>query len=94
MFPESKLAEFSLLLKCFPPSGQWHSETPIYRGVWGKENIRGKSGSAVNRGFVLFTLCMFSPIWGEGNGRGISGFYCTDLLTVSTTLVCNSVSSH
>ena len=49
------------------------------RGVRGKSpryflNIRGKSGSAVNRGFVWFTLCMFSPIWGKGNGRGISGF--------------------
>ena len=31
--------------------------------VWGQGNIRGKSGSAVNRGFVWFTLCMFSPIW-------------------------------
>ena len=51
-----------------------YSKTPIYRGVWGKGIIRGKSGSAVNRGFVWFTLCMFSPIWGEGNGRGISGF--------------------
>ena len=51
-----------------------YSKTPIYRGVWGKGNIRGKSGSAVNRGFVWFTLCMFSPIWGKGNGRGISGF--------------------
>ena len=64
-----------------------YSKTPIYRGVWGQGNIRGKSGSAVNRGFVWFTLCMFSPIWGKGNGRGISGrgksgrgksgFYCT-----------------
>ena len=51
-----------------------YSKTPIYRGVWGQGNIRGKSGSAVNRGFVWFTLCMFSPIWGKGNGRGISGF--------------------
>ena len=59
-----------------------YSKTPIYLGVWGKGNNRGKSGSAVNLGFVLFTLCMFySPIWGKGNGRGksgrgISGFYC------------------
>ena len=45
-----------------------YRKTPIYRGVWGKET------SAVNRGFVWFTLCIFSPIWGEGNGRGISGF--------------------
>ena len=53
----------------------YYSKTPIYRGVWGQGNIRGKSGSAVNRGFVWFTLsCMFSPIWGKGNGRGISGF--------------------
>ena len=51
-----------------------YSKTPIYRGVWGQGNIRGKSGSAVNRGFVWFTLCMFSPTWGKGNGRGISGF--------------------
>ena len=53
-----------------------YSKTPIYRGVWEQGNIRGKSGSAVNRGFVWFTitLCMFSPIWGKGNGRGISGF--------------------
>ena len=51
-----------------------YSKTPIYRGVWGQGNIRGKSGSAVNRGFVWFKLCMFSPIWGKGNGRGISGF--------------------
>ena len=51
-----------------------YSKTPIYRGVWGQGNIRGKSGSAVNRGFVWFTLCMFSPIWGKGNGRGISRF--------------------
>ena len=29
-----------------------YSKTPIYRGVWGKGNIRGKSGFAVNRGFV------------------------------------------
>ena len=42
-----------------------YSKTPIYRGVWGKET------PAVNRGFVWCTLCMFSPIWGEGNGRGI-----------------------
>ena len=34
----------------------------------------GKEISAVNRGFVWFTLCMFSPIWGKENGRGISGF--------------------
>ena len=34
----------------------------------------GMETSAVNRGFVWFTLCMFSPIWGKGNGRGISGF--------------------
>ena len=34
----------------------------------------GKETSAVNRGFLWFTLCMFSPIWGKGNGRGISGF--------------------
>ena len=66
-----------------------YSKTPIYRGVWGKGNIRGKSGSALNRGFVWFTLslCMFNPIWRKGNGlryigvcgksgRGISGFYC------------------
>ena len=26
------------------------------------------------QGCVWFTLCMFSPIWGEGNGRSISGF--------------------
>ena len=51
-----------------------YSKTPIYRCVWGQGNIRGKSGSAVNRGFVWFTLCMFSPIWGKDNGRGISGF--------------------
>ena len=51
-----------------------YSKTPIYRGVWGQRNIRGKSGSAVNRGFLWLTLCMFSPIWGKGNGRGISGF--------------------
>ena len=51
-----------------------YSKTPIYRGVWGQGNIRGNSGSAVNRGFVWFTLCMFSPFWGKGNGRGISGF--------------------
>ena len=51
-----------------------YSKTPIYCGVWGQGNIRGKSGSAVNRGFVWFKLCMFSPIWGQGNGRGISGF--------------------
>ena len=51
-----------------------YSKTPIYRGFWGQAKTRGKSGSAVNRGFVWFTLCMFSPIWGEGNGRGISGF--------------------
>ena len=63
-----------------------YSKTPIYRGVWGQGNIRGKSGSAVNRGFVWFTLRMFSPI-GERkwpryigvcgkSGRGKSGFYC------------------
>ena len=51
-----------------------YSKTPIYRCVWGQGNIRGKSGSVVNRGFVWFTLCMFSPIWARGNGRGISGF--------------------
>ena len=51
-----------------------YSKTPIYRGGWGKGNIRGKSGSAVNRGFVWFTLCILSPIWGKGNGCGISGF--------------------
>ena len=51
-----------------------YSKTPIYRGFWGQAKTRGKSGSAVNRGFVWFTLCMFSPIWGEGNGRSISGF--------------------
>ena len=33
-----------------------------------------KETSAVNRGFVWFTLCMFSPIWGKGNGRNVSGF--------------------
>ena len=42
---------------------------PLFTAVFG-----GKEISAVNRGFVLFTLCMFSPIWGKGNGRGISGF--------------------
>ena len=42
-----------------------YSKTPIYRGVWGQGNIRGKSGSAVNRGFVWIKLCMFSPIWGK-----------------------------
>ena len=42
-----------------------YSKTPIYRGVWGQGNNRGKSGSAVNRGFVWFTLCMFSHIWGS-----------------------------
>ena len=36
----------------------YFSKTPIYRGVWGQGNIRGKSGSAVNRGFVWFTLCI------------------------------------
>ena len=51
-----------------------YSKTPIYRGFWGQAKTRGKSGSAVDRGFVWFTLWMFSPIWGEGNGRGISGF--------------------
>ena len=51
-----------------------YSKTPIYRGVWGQGNIRGKSGSRVYRGFVWFTLFMFSPIWGKGNDRGISGF--------------------
>ena len=51
-----------------------YRKTPIYRGVRGQGNNRGKSGSAVNRGFVWFTLCLFSPIWGKGNGRGISGF--------------------
>ena len=63
----------------------WYSKTPIYRGVWGKGNIRGKSGSAVNRGFVWCTLCMFSPIWGERNGRGISGFNCMHLTVIMTT---------
>ena len=29
-----------------------YSKTPIYRGVWGQGNNRGKSGSAVNRGAV------------------------------------------
>ena len=29
-----------------------YSKIPIYRGVWGKENIRGKLGFAVNRGFA------------------------------------------
>ena len=29
-----------------------YSKTPIYRGVWGKGNIRGKSWFTVNRGFV------------------------------------------
>ena len=42
--------------------------------VWGQGNIHGKSGSAVNQGFVWFTLCMFSPIWGKENGRCILGF--------------------
>ena len=37
-------------------------KTPIYRGVLGKGNIRCKSGSAVNRGFVWFTLCVFSLV--------------------------------
>ena len=36
-----------------------YSKTPIYRGVWGKGNTRGKSGSAVNRGFVWCTLCNY-----------------------------------
>ena len=49
-----------------------YSKTPIYRGFWEKGNIRGKSGFAVNRGFVC--LHMVSPIWGKGDGRGISGF--------------------
>ena len=48
-------------------SAYLYSKTPIYRGG-------GKEISAVNRGFVWFTLCMFSLIWGRGNGRGISGF--------------------
>ena len=51
-----------------------YSNTLIYHGVWGQGNIRGISGSAVNQGFVWFTLCLFSPFWGKGNGRGISGF--------------------
>ena len=62
-----------------------YNKTPIYRGVWGKGNIRGKSGSAVNRGFVWFTLCIFSPIWGKGNGRGISGFAVNRGFTVVAT---------
>ena len=42
----------------------------------GKETSAVNRGPrpAVNRGFVWFTLCTFSPIWGKGNGRGISGF--------------------
>ena len=28
-----------------------YSKTPIYRGCWGQAKTRGKSGSAVNRGF-------------------------------------------
>ena len=42
-----------------------YSKTPIYRGLWGQAKTRGKSGSAVNRGFVWFTLCIFSLIWGK-----------------------------
>ena len=45
-----------------------YSKTPIYRGVWGKGNIRGKSG------FCLFTLYIISPIWGKVDSRGISEF--------------------
>jgi len=52
----------------------YYSKTPIYCGVRGKGNICGKSGSAVNRGFVWFTSFMFSPIWGKGNGSGKLGF--------------------
>ena len=30
-----------------------YSKTPIYRGFWGKANLRGKPGFAVNRGFTV-----------------------------------------
>ena len=43
----------------------YYSKTPIYRGVWGQGNIRGKSGSAVNRGFVWFTLNVCLVLFGE-----------------------------
>ena len=47
----------------------YYTVKPRFTAVFG-----GKETSAVNRGFVWFTLCTFSPIWGKGNGRGISGF--------------------
>ena len=41
------------LLMCRSTATKYmYSKTPIYRGVWGQGKIRGKSGSAVNRGFV------------------------------------------
>ena len=68
-----------------------YSKTPIYRRVWGKENICGKtkSGSAVNRGFVWFTLCMFIPIWAKEMAAVYRGFTIlpTVVLVVSTCTV-------
>ena len=59
-----------------------YSKTPIYRGVWGKGNIRGKSGSSVNRCYTLYTSRAREACTPAGHlpvYRGftcISGFYC------------------
>ena len=54
-----------MILKSFlsvkPQSLTSNSKTPIYRGFWGKENIHGKSGFAVNRGFVCFHYSTVKP---------------------------------
>ena len=56
-------------------------------GGGGQGNIRGKSGSAVNQGFVWLTICMLSPIWGKGNGSGISDFECNPFSCISNQLI-------
>ena len=51
-----------------------YSQTPIYRGCWGKGNYPGKSGIPVNRGFVLQWTPVNELYWGKGSDPGISGF--------------------
>ena len=72
---------------------KYYSETPIYRGIWGKGNIHGKSGFAVNRGFVCLHYMdnvkenlgrrrwpWYIGVCGKSkSGRGKSGFYCISI---------------
>ena len=52
----------------------FYSKTLIYRGVCGKETSAINQGICGTSGFCLFTLYMLSPIWGKGDGHGVSGF--------------------